>query len=66
MGGCALAMGVIGLGWIVSAVRFRAGADIAMAVVAPFYSPFSFWAGYKIVTNAVFSPAENRNSGSRR
>jgi hypothetical protein len=59
-------MGVIGLGWIVSAMRFKAGADIAMAVVAALYAPFSFWAGYKIVANALFTSEDDRKQGRRR
>jgi hypothetical protein len=66
IGTCTLTMGVIGLGWIVSAMRFKAGADIAMAIVASLYAPFSFWAGYKIVANALFSSEEKRKQGSRR
>ncbi len=42
VGGCALAMCVIGLDWILSAMRFEGGADIAMAIVAAFYAPFLF------------------------
>jgi hypothetical protein len=66
VGICVLATGVSGLGWIVSAIRFKARADFGMAIVAFLYAPFSFWAGYKILTNAFFSPEEKREHSSRR
>jgi hypothetical protein len=54
LGGCTLAMGVAQVGWIVSAVRGQFGADPAMAIVALFFGPFTLWAGYRIVSNALF------------
>jgi hypothetical protein len=66
VGTCALAMGVLGLGWIVSAMRLNRGADVAMAILSVFGAPFSFWAGYKIIANALLSPDQNRKRGSRR
>lgn len=65
VGTCTLAMGVIGLGWIVSAIRFSPG-DFGMAIFAIFFAPFSFWAGYKIMANAIFGSERNRKQASRR
>jgi hypothetical protein len=66
VGMCTLAMGIIGFGWIVSAMRLKPGADLAMAILAVFGVPFSFWAGYKILVNALLNPDQNRKQGGGR
>ena len=60
VGAGALAMGVIELGWVLVAIRGKSGVDIGLAIASVFYVPFTFWAGYKIVANAVFSPGKRR------